>query len=78
MLWLLPSVISYQRKGGEDLKSSHQQTRAPPNKWNPLTDFSYFLFCLQLASDFLKIDFCAVVIPSMCPCLLNTLPFFPF
>lgn len=35
MLWLLPSVISYQRKGGEDLKSSHQQTQTPPTNGIP-------------------------------------------
>ena len=60
----------------EELKVVPPANSDSSNKWNPFTDFSCFLSCLQLTSNFLKIDFCAVVIPNMCPCLLNTLPFF--
>ena len=35
MLWLLPSMISYQRKGGEDFKSSHQQIQTPSTNGIP-------------------------------------------
>ena len=60
----------------EELKVFPPTNSDSSNKWNPFTDFSCFLSCRQLTSNFLKIDFCAVVIPNMCPCLLNTLPFF--